>query len=98
MDHCRLSVWQPCKRLAFRWCFGAFSIGGTMDQLRIPLGETARIGVLDVGAYALERKVKALKRKHKALAKGQSTSTRRVDAELEQVGRELEQVRRFRNE
>jgi len=75
----------------------AFSMEGTMDQLKVPLGESARANVLSRGEAALERRVRALKRKHKTLAKGQSTATRRVDAELEQVGRELESVRRFRD-
>ena len=68
-----------------------------MDQLKVPLGESARYGVLDVGVYVLERRVRALKRKHKSLARGDSAATRRANLEIEQAQGALEAARRLRN-
>jgi hypothetical protein len=68
-----------------------------MDQLKVPLGESARHNVLSRGEAALERRVKALKRKHKALAKGQSAATRRADLEIELTQDALQAARRLRH-
>jgi hypothetical protein len=77
--------------------YRAFLLEGTMDQLKVPLGESARYNVLSIGEADLERRIKVLKRKHKALARGDSAATRRANLAIEQAQDALEAARRLRN-